>query len=332
MKRYFAALVLLAAASSAQAQGLGDRLLATYAKLESYCDAGSQIDRPVAAGGILMQFERCASKDGRYREIVRLESPARNINSNWSDGQTRFHFSGYYDHGLRTIYYDTSPVKARVRDDVSPLVRRIFIWFRVVDEYEQSLSLRERLNAFASRPEWSSGDLDAYQAPSRVIIWVSRTDGLIRRSAWVPENGRGLEVKQLQVNRMLSLPDLLFEVPLRSRVWHALIGNLLLSAIGVSIGAYLLGLAFWRIRWNPASEIDDVREHRTSMWRRFRKVAGIASAVVITIVALGWALRKQGGGDMPLILFLIPLAILCFFALWLVACFLGARHLAEPSR
>jgi hypothetical protein len=340
-------LILPLTASYAQAQGFGDALIRRYAQLKSYCDAGHEIVPATQPHALEpTHFERCADRIGRYKETVQIDNYWKNTDVHWSDGKKKFFFSGYYDHGLGTNAYDESLLSADASDDIRPMVRVILEWFEITDE--SGVSLRQRLNSYVPKPGLDQDGLVGYQATRAFynssgllhIIWLSREDGLIRRTGWDRESKdgftvarNGLSLAQVRVNKVLSRSDLWFEVPLRSRVWFAMLHHLglsvQLSGTLLSLAAYLLGLVFWRAR-SAKGSIDDSRQRRRSMWRWFAVFGVIVSVIVIAIVHFGSG--YTGGTDMPIDLVLVPAGFLCMFLLWLVACFLGARHQAEDSR
>jgi len=340
VKRWTVPLALSAAllqsgACEAQEYEFGDRLIAAYAKLESYCDTGTSLagaGQPVSRPST---FERCVHRDGRFKTVVEQISDFRFVSATWSDGEQIFGFyASYPDNHLYIIGYTAAPLVARARsDDVAPSVRLILQWFQISDEADPR-PLREQLRSYLPRPDLSLDDLIAYQATdytafgSHPTVWISRTDGLIRRV--VRENLGGTEVTRVRLNSPLSREDLWFDAPLRARASLWMRQHVALSAAALSVVAFLVGWAYWSRRRSEIAGIGTQRERRRRAWRSFGIFSGVSAGVIVAIVALGSG--YSGGGDMPAGLVLIPVGALLLFALWLAACFLAARHLAERPR
>lgn len=315
----------------AQARPLtGADVLARYSALRSYCDAGTREGEPGYAG----PFERCASADGRFRQLER-QGP-RHFSVRWADGAT--HYS-YIEGGSESAYHEFSLDDPRFDRRYAPR-SQIFALF-VFEAFARnpprsSRELAEYMAAFSANGALSNAQYTVLERQENVVgsnfprierLWIQNSDRSIRKYEHAGSAGpaRTLQLARVDLDRPLADAELRYEAPLLARYSPARRPAVYIGALMAA--AALLGALFWGWRFARAPAPDTVLGARRLLWRV------LAIAFACTAAALGaLAAFAPSGGHPPAIVFVAVLAIWCAIAFGMAACFLLASYPAQLLR
>jgi membrane-associated phospholipid phosphatase len=157
---------------------------------------------------------------------------------------------------------------------------------------------------------------------------------LIRKTAMPRAVNYRWVVDGVRTNAVLARSDLIFNVPLRARAKHFIFSNPASAAALLSFGVFVLGMAFWRIRWILIRDKDDRddEDHRAIRNRTLRRYSVVAGSITLVLIGVTALSALPEGGHPPLWVMVAIFAIYILALMWFGLCFLIARHLMEVAR
>lgn len=223
-------------------------LLAAYGRLNAYCDKGTAISQ------IKIEFTRCASRDGRFKDTSHINESAQPFVV-WTDGLILYQNS---DSGI----YVEIPLQERypgMRDDIFLLfiLRPFFpnaqnrqlldglvkLFSPVADANDAQFLVWEYLQ---QKPAW--GTNAAYVIRHR--LWVSREDGLIRKyeqSTSLGVNHILVELSYVDTAKSPSEGDLRSAAPLGGLLSIFMNRHRVIFVAGLFLLAFLAGSIGWLV-------------------------------------------------------------------------------------
>lgn len=316
---------------SAQEAPTSAELLATYGRLKSYCDKG------IVLGQLKSEFTRCAQRDGRFKQVSRVEDVRTRIDIVWSDGEFFHQVWGFDDAGtLQTNGYTETPLQMHylgMGDDIFLIfvLRRFFPEATTRDKLEGILRLFSpvadatdtRFYVLERLDNSPNGARDGYSIRHR--LWVSREDGLIRKyemsSPFPPKYV--VELNHVDTANAPSEDDLRHAAPIFARF------SMSNHPRNFIVGLWLLALLTGSIVWLAPGLLkgqEFIKEYRKYAWRLYWTIVAVA---LVCLVALG-VLSIGAGGHPPAIVGVFILGAYCAVGLIILACLVLGSYLAQP--
>ena len=323
--RLFLAASLLAAAAWAQEPVTVESVAQAYFASSSYCDAGKWVQR-LAPGQTATReetFQRCVSRDGRFKRVESMGPAGREIR--WSDGKLFYRYLPQYER-YQALSLDDSVTYGLYRNRTEIYPAFIFELFSAEPRVFTDPSRRTAyLKAFVPSPGASNAQYTVFEHPVPGTrwserLWIVNADRSIAR--WESfENDvlmRYTEVRSHQFNRALGEADLSYEAPVLAR--YSLMNNpqVFISALIAAPG--VLGLLVWP--WLPRAAYDK----RRLLWKLQFWVYGALGAVLLLLAALTF---PGGGGHPPAIFFVLGMAAWVAIAFAMTGLFTLASYPAE---
>jgi hypothetical protein len=288
----FALLTGFAAVNAAQAdETLYIRIVSAYSKLSTYCDRGEKTtgEKGLPSYFTHFEFERCLHRDGRYRILKRDLEPGEghlplSMQVEWWDGAGMSRWSGSPDGKGTVQYYDGMIVEQTGGYGGRLALGELIGEFTEPFNAHPHRSLHEMLLPYQRVESDGEQGFDVYEAKEQYDVkrlWVSRADGLIRRSSIVGTAGAEVSLSEVVVNRPVRAARLTFTPPAGARATQWIDENpgaffwLLVAASGA------MGFAFWFWRARRAASAD----HWLATRRRAWKTLGIIAVVMVLFAA-----------------------------------------------
>lgn len=304
-----------------------ESIAAGYFSTESYCDAGKRGWRDDPSKPFTQEhtFERCASRDGRFKYVERYGRSGAEVK--WTDGKKHYR---YLEHGRR--YQEMSSDDAslfdlyRDRSQVYP----VFIFHLLVSDPRRLVDPAERsryLKSFTPNSALSTSQhtvFERFEANANYgeRLWVLNANKSIARHEALGVGGvlRYVEITSQGVNRPLSDEDLSYDAPLFAR--FSMMNNPAVFISALHVAAGLAGALVWGWLFARSAAIEDVLRKRRRLWR----IVLWSLAVTVAVLAALAVLTIGGGGHPPPIIIVIALGAWCAVAFGMAACFLLASY------
>ena len=323
--RLFVAASAFAAAAWAQEPVTLESVAQAYFASSSYCDTGKRARRDMPAQERMQEetFERCASRDGRFKRFDSVGAGGGEVR--WSDGRQFYRYLPYSKR-YQAVSLD-DPVTYDLytnRAEIYP----VFI-FEVLSAEQRSfrdpVQRTQYLKAFVPSPGASNAQYTVFEhAPPGMRwserLWILNADRSIARWEYF-ENGvlmRYTEVTAHQFDRALGEADLSYETSPLARYSLMNSPGVFIAALVAAPG--LLGLLAWP--WLPRA----VFEKRRFLWKLVFWIFGAVAAALAVLGVLVW----PGGGHPPAIFFVYAMAAWVAIAFAMCALFLLASYPMEP--
>ena len=316
---------VFAAAAWAQEPITVESVAQAYFASSSYCDAGKWGQR-IAQGQSAVReetFQRCASRDGRFRRIESMGATGSEIR--WSDGRLFYRYLPQYER-YQALPLDDSITYGLYKNHAEIYPAFMFELFSAEPRVFTDPSRRAAyLKAFVPSPGASNAQYTVFEHPVPGTrwserLWIRNADRSIAR--WESfENDvlmRYTEVTSQEFNRALGEADLSTEVPAFAR--YSLMNNprVFLSALIAAPG--VLGLLVWP--WLPRAAYDK----RRFLWKLQFWIYGVLGAVLLVLAGLT---LPGGGGHPPAIFFVLGMAVWVGIAFAMTGLFTLASYPAQ---
>jgi hypothetical protein len=308
----------------------------SYFATSSYCDAGKRgwRDNPKQPFVEELAFERCASRDGRFKYVER--NPRTGASAKWSDAKRYYR---YLEWGGR--YQDLALNDAFVMGLYSDpgQVYPVFVFELFTSNPGRLPNSAERttyLRSYAPAPALSTAEHSVFERSEpgmtfdqRRTVWLERiwvdAGRQITRYERLNDEGivRYVEVASRSIDRPLARADLWYEAPLLKR--FSLQNNLPVFLAALHVAAGLAGALLWGWLLARSEVPEDALYWRGRLWRFW------LWTLVVAVVLLGaFAILVSGGSGHP------PPIVLAFVggmwaavALGMWACFILASYPLE---
>ena len=325
------ALAALAAAFSALATAEEpislEQVAERYFSSKSYCDKGKRSSRlPGQSGMAAFGFERCARRDGRFKNVE--TSPGSPVIT-WSDG-VRYYRYLPYNRRYQALSLDDPMTGNRYsnRAETYP----VFIFEQLTSEvyrFRDRTARADYLKSFSRNAALSNAEQTVFErfpaANQGERWWVRNADEVIIRSE-VLYGGVVMgttEMERVEFDRPLSDADLGTDVPLLAP--FSLMNNAPVFIAGLILASGLLGLPVWALAFARADP-DSVDAKRHLVWKLHLWIYGTVAALLgILALITGFG----GGGHPPAIFFVLAMAVWAAVAFAMTALFTLASYPAQ---
>lgn len=314
---------------AAQAPASMEAVAEVYFNSQTYCDSGMRGQRDLPAQERFREetFERCASRDGRFK---RAETFGAGSEIRWSDGKSFFRYLPYNRRYQKVSLDDPVTYDLyRNRAEIYP----VFIFEVFSSEayrFRDPAARAEYLRSFVRNAALSDAQYSVFERfPAGTKygerVRVLNADRTIAR--WEYEQGgvimRYVQVSSHHFDRPLTDADLSHPIPLLAP--YSLMNDAPVFIGALIAGSGLLGLFAWGLLFRSAADLERVRAKRRLLWKLQFWVFGVAA---VLLVGLGVAVHP-GGGHPPAIVFVFALGAWAAVAFAMSALFTLASYAGE---
>jgi len=322
---FLAAAIFLAAGARAEEPLTLESVAQAYFASSSYCDAGKWGQRVGPAQGAVREetFQRCASRDGRFKRTDSMGPGGKEIR--WSDGKLFYRYLPQYER-YQALSLDDAVTYGLYRNRAEAYPAFMFEIFSAEPrDFTDPVRRAAYLKAFVPSPGASNAQYTVFEHPIPGTrwserLWILNADRSIARWESFENDAlmRYTEIASHQFNRALGEADVSYEAPALAR--YSLMNNpqVFVSALIAAPG--ILGLLVWP--WLPRAAYDK----RRFLWKLQFWIYGILGAVLLVLAALTW---PGGGGHPPAIFFVLAMAAWVGIAFAMTALFVLASYPAE---
>jgi len=333
-----AGILTLAPAAVAQETLRPPDLISAYLGLTSYCDKGTYSEK-IFTTERSESFERCALRDGRFKDTTIVNDSWRPFSIRWSDGETLFRHDGHFDAGAQqTTWYAEEPLAHEYSAPIGeislvlilsrflPRDRRLTSWnevTRMLNLYSPNLTLSDSQYFILERRETHTlaGDVTTHR------LWVSRQDGLIRKVEHLHPNSMTVVVlDSVDTATTPSREQLSHSAPLTTRYSLTKGNRPFVAIVAQCLLAATIGFVVW-LAIGLTTAPGFIERVRPRLWKWYKLVVALLSVCLFVLALVALPLN---GGHPPAIVGVYVVAVYAAIALLVAACFIGISYLTAP--